>query len=246
VQSQQVHKAFEQASHVSSEKASPDAINRSRGRQDDSPIKRPGFQPGQDGEQIGGHGKEPMEGSKGERRAATSSTSPGLFGSIKKILGIGSSDRRRFHTSAYSSVQSSRQRPSPSNDEHVIKPKEHKPDWVGRPEESHILVSTPQPSAEYTHVRGTPEPDSYQRGYEYVHGKPSGAIAASSTSTDPPHSTLPLDQPRNAKGVGSSHAVIRESADAAASLQNEGDTIRPKQTESLVFFPRARFQKLFV
>jgi hypothetical protein len=229
VQSEQVHKAFEHASHVGSEKASPDAINRSRGRQDDSPLKRPDFQPGQGGEQIGGHGRDPSEGSKGTQRAATSSTSPGIFGWVKKSLGIGG--HKRFHTSTYSSVEGK----PPYRDDHVIKPKEHKPTWVGWPEGSHILVANPRPSADYTHVRGTPEPDSYRRGYEFVEGKPSGSLPKSSTSTDPPHATLPFDHPRNAKGVGSSHRVIRESSDAAANLQTEEQTIRPKQTKSLVF-----------
>jgi hypothetical protein len=228
VQSQEVHKAFKEADHLSTEKGSTDAINRSRGPQEEGPVKRPGFQPGQEGEQIGGHGKKPSEGQSGEQRAAHSTTDKGFLGTVRDFLGIGS--KREFHRSA---LLAQHQAAGEDEGERIPKPKEQKPSWVGRPEESHILVSTSQPSAEYTHVKGTPEPDSYRRGYEYVHGKPSGILPRSSTSTDPPHTSLPFDHPRNPEGVGLSSAMIRESADAAANLQTEKGTIHPKQTETL-------------
>jgi len=93
------------------------------------------------------------------------------------------------------------------------------------------------PSATYTHIIGTPEPDSYQTSYQYSSstsggGVPSGSAPRSSTSASP-YSAVVDKLPKNEAGIGSSNKMIRDPLKGAdemvAQMDKSGTMPEPGQ-----------------
>lgn len=82
-------------------------------------------------------------------------------------------------------------------------------------------------SATYTHVVGSPEPDSYKTGYQYADGSEGGAItgkaARSSTSGSTYYDATTADLPKNEAGIGSSNHMIRDPLKGADEMVGKMD-----------------------
>ena len=85
------------------------------------------------------------------------------------------------------------------------------------------------PSATYTHVIGTPEPDSHQQAYTYstesANGSPPSGIAPrSSTSTSPYPNHTTDGILKNEAGIGSSNSMINEPLKGADEMMDKQDS----------------------
>lgn len=100
----------------------------------------------------------------------------------------------------------------------------HQPSIAVDPSESQHHASTDRVTAEYTHVKGQPEPDSFRGGYEPVEkgsqAVPSGRAPISSTSGDPFNEHTTRDHPQNPEGVGKSRKIY--TVDDAAEIAEAG------------------------
>lgn len=84
------------------------------------------------------------------------------------------------------------------------------------------------PSATYTHVVGSPDPDSHKTKYQYAdsansEGAISGTASRSSTSTSTYYNALTKDLPKNEAGIGSSNHMIRDPLKGADEMMAKMD-----------------------
>lgn len=297
---QEVSNAKHQRDGRSGSPSEIDAVNLAHGKSGGSGSPGKDFQPGEKGEQVGGHAASgqplsPEEGMKGTSKAPAGtddSNAAGLGQTIKNVFGGGPTQGQKtgFHTYTrlYNGAKAA---PESAVDKGARKSKDDKVSGMqsphlphhkagegdkmpavknnaslpskkgdaskqqvrhastkpGRPVGTADTAGSPavnpssgthgpsfkggDPSAKYTHVVGSPEPDSHQAGYRYASttsdgSKPSGTDSRSSTSTSPyPDHGMMEGVPKNAAGIGSSNQLTRDSlkpADEAVAAQEVG------------------------